>query len=655
MRRFTRAAMAVGWLLLVLVGLPYGLVVLDRIALADLDGATLVTEPLTAPVLLLAGTVVGWVLWAWLLSVLVYEVSRRRRRRGPAGLRLAVPWHRPVSALAGMLVLLTDASAAYAIPPVSGPVTADAAPPTAATSSGSAVPTDATAESLIGERGITLGGGWLPLPAAAGVGAALTSLWRHGRRVYRPRPPGRAVREDPAPPTPPTLLAELSDAVAVADAPPVTIGADPQAWLGLADLPAGGVGLTGPGAVNAARAILATAVAAHLADSGAPAVIATVDDLQTLAGTTVAGPGLHTARDLPEMLDLASRYPADQSSALLLHVQPLPTDATTQLAATIETRPITAVLVGPWPPAQTWHVEADGTVHRPAGTIRLGVLNQPAAHAILAAVTEAHRITATQTPRLRDELESQHHGPTRLLLQVLGPVDVRTIYPDGSHSSARFRRTAAIKILAYLALHRDGATSDEIKEALWPDVASSLADRRFQVTMSHLRGVLQAAAGVPVLPTGQTRHHLDPATIHVDLWQLHDLLDQAAMNTDEHARRALLHDAIRLDHGELAEGIDADWLYTARESTVRHYIDVYCHLAAAEPDHQRAVDLLRRATRLAPDNEAIHRTLINRLDAAGDVESARRARDTLARHLSELYRRPRTVADAASPVAGAHR
>jgi DNA-binding SARP family transcriptional activator len=647
MRRLARAVVTIGWLVLVLAGLPYGLVLLDRMALSGVDRATLAAEPLTAPVLVVAGTAVGWVLWAWLLSMLVHEVSRRRRSSS-ARVRLAVPWHRPFSAVTSAVVLLIDAVAAQSAPPASAPAPVDAASTATATNASiEALPAPANVDDLINERGIKIGGGWLPLPAAAGVGAALTALWRHGRRTYLPRPPGPADRDDPQPVTPPSSLAALYDAGPVADAPAVTVGADPDVWLGLDDLPAGGVGLTGPGALDAARALLTTAVAAHLAGSEAPPVLATADDLQTLAGTTVESSGLHTAEDVDELLDVATNRPGG-GRLMLLHVGPLPSHAAGPLAAALDAGKITAVLVGAWPQAQTWYVEADGMVRRRAGAFRLGVLNQPAAAAILGVVAEAHRLIGP-SPEAQPGQAS-----TELLLRVLGPVDLRKVYPDGSHTSVRLRRAAAAQILAYLAVQRDGATSDEIKEALWPDVAGSLADRRFQVTMSDLRGVLHAAAGVAVLHPRRATHRLDPDAIRVDLWQLHDLLDKAATSINEEVQQALLNDAIHLDEGEFAEGLDADWLHTVRESTVRHLIDVYCHLAGAAPDHEHAVGLLRRAIRLAPQNETLYQALISRLDAAGNIEGARRARATLTQRLAEVHPKPGAVTDSAGPSAGAH-
>src|SRR5262249_34335038 len=83
-------------------------------------------------------------------------------------------------------------------------------------------------------------------------------------------------------------------------------------WLGVADLPAGGVGLAGPGAYGAARALrVGVAAAAAAGERSAPAaatVVTTSADVAALVGpsdTRLASvAGVRVVADLPAAVDL---------------------------------------------------------------------------------------------------------------------------------------------------------------------------------------------------------------------------------------------------------------------------------------------------------------------------------------------------------------
>jgi DNA-binding SARP family transcriptional activator len=235
----------------------------------------------------------------------------------------------------------------------------------------------------------------------------------------------------------------------------------------------------------------------------------------------------------------------------------------------------------------------------------------------------------------------------RLRLRVLGPVTLLRPHPDGSASTVHIRRTASLQLLVYLAIHRDGAANDELKEALWPDVANSAATRRLATNLSELRRVLQDAAGGTVLQRttsppdgGNTRYQLDRDLIQVDLWQLHDLLNTATTAAGSTGRATLLHDAAALDRGALAQGLPGEWLDIDRETTARHLVDVYVHLADLETDDHAALRLLRRATEVAPHNEPLYRAVMRRHAAANDPNGVRSVLATAMARLAELGTAP---------------
>jgi hypothetical protein len=139
------------------------------------------------------------------------------------------------------------------------------------------------------------------------------------------------------------------------------------------------------------------------------------------------------------------------------------------------------------------------------------------------------------------------------------------------------------------------------------------------VNISALRGHLQTADGATAVQSdiiqgapAQSMHRLDPDLVDVDLSRLHDLLDDAAAAVDPAERAALRHQAAAFDTGECGGSIEAEWLSPHRDTTARHLIDTYSHLAETEPDHRIALALLHQAVRLAPHNELLYQAIMRR-------------------------------------------
>ena len=101
-------------------------------------------------------------------------------------------------------------------------------------------------------------------------------------------------------------------------------------------------------------------------------------------------------------------------------------------------------------------------------------------------------------------------------------------------------------------------------------------------------------------------------------------------------REGRLEEAVDLCDGELLPGLDAEWVYEARESHRHRFGDVLERLASdaeAAGALEDAIRISRRRVELDPLREDAHRELIRRLIAAGEVSAARVAFDGLARRL----------------------
>nr|BFE56438.1 hypothetical protein GCM10020063_009640 [Dactylosporangium thailandense] len=706
--RALRAAAAAVALLLGLAVLPALLIVVQ--STVAWDWRALLGDPQSPATLLALGLGAGWLLWlALLIAVITDAVAAVRGLRRVTWLPVSL--HAAVTAAASGVLL-----AVYAVRggTATTPATAGTVPATATTAPDAATgpptaplpPPPGWAAATAVAQGLELPGGWLPLPVATAVGAAVALAWAQRRRDYVPGPPTGWRRNDPDLVAPAASVRHLLRAAHAADdglpdigtaelgdpAQPDAAGpaADPGADGGspaaatdpdrapaLLDLlPAGELRLTGPGGHDAARGIL---VALSALPNGRPRIVRTAGFAAAVLGVphapTCSGPppghttGQHKQPTTDVVVFAAGPEPG---AAAPVDDRPAPADPDPSTVHAVRCTIRVAATPGS---GVCWHIARDGTVHALTGpaptagrlpildrrTTRdiltsLGALPPPAADTSQPAPSHHqvdHDIAAANSIEGWPDPPPGTAGQVRrLLIRVLGEVTVLRPHPDGSHSPVSIRRSAGQQILVLLALHRDGLTDSELRQALWPDVPSSAAQRRYATTMSELRRTLHTAAGRPVLvqdPADPVRrrhpHRLDPAAVQVDIWRLQGLLDTAATTDDPTYRRLLLAAAAGVSGGELAAGWTYAWLLEDRERLVRHLLDVATHLADSEPDHHAALRLLHQALQLAPTNEHLHQRVLQRHAAAGDHDGLRRAAATLTEHLTahSLQPEPATV------------
>ena len=143
----------------------------------------------------------------------------------------------------------------------------------------------------------------------------------------------------------------------------------------------------------------------------------------------------------------------------------------------------------------------------------------------------------------------------KAVVRVLGSPAL--LYPDGTRVDSL--REAALELLVYLAVHRDGAALDDIKEALYPDATIHRATQRLATDVANLRNRIRHILGPagdradPVINTGG-RYHLNADLVDVDWWTVHDLATSAKHSEDRDERMRFLREAIEAYHGVLADG-----------------------------------------------------------------------------------------------------
>ncbi len=439
---------------------------------------------------------------------------------------------------------------------------------------------------------------------------------------------------------------------------------------------AGGVALAGPGAPDAARALLIGVLAGQDKGRQVLADRATMDAL----GIAEAGqmPALRVAADLDAALAALETALLERSRLLDEHnrnrdrldpnpITPLlalltasndapPSRRVAVVAGLGEPLAVTLVLLGSWPDQRTLRVRHDGAVTGHTADeddfdadMRLSTLTQTAASDALTAIAEAfaapppprHERSSAQpttepatappdaTPAVSSPAVSPPpaaraadqppDGPARL--RVLGPPDVLDLVRAGRPLRAKARELAV-----FLACHPDGASTREIGEHLEPDARLRESDARVHTNVSNLRHVLARAGhgAHRFVDQADGRYRLRREDVRVDLWEMRALLQDAAVASGP-ARLDLLRRACDLCHAPLAEGCDYEWIEPHRE-TVRQWA-TGAHQALAEElidiDAAAALDVLAKASRLDRYNEHLYRLAMRAHAVLGDTAAVK--------------------------------
>jgi DNA-binding SARP family transcriptional activator len=217
----------------------------------------------------------------------------------------------------------------------------------------------------------------------------------------------------------------------------------------------------------------------------------------------------------------------------------------------------------------------------------------------------------------------------------LGRPKADIVTPD-STTELRVRRTDGLQILVNLAVNPDGATSDELMAAVWPDIRPRYARSRFHTTMSELRGQLDDAIHAEAIPRTGDRYRLDPDHVHVDLWTFTTAVEHATTTLDPAAHTAALHRIVALYTGTLAAPHSWLWLIPHRETVRRHVLDAHIELATSEPDPKAGLAHIEHAIRLDPYNEDIYQRAMRLHAALASTDGIRRTLRALSERLAEL-------------------
>ena len=231
--------------------------------------------------------------------------------------------------------------------------------------------------------------------------------------------------------------------------------------------------------------------------------------------------------------------------------------------------------------------------------------------------------------------------PAPIRVNLLGPARVEA-WDEEVNSGLR---ASAYELLAWYALHPDGATSEAAIDALWPDTDPQRGRERFWTALGNLRSRLHGPNkdGVEILTKVGEHYRPDPGILELDLWHFEAALTDTARARDPLAVTAALERAVATYRGDFYPNADALWVEPVREDLHRRALDAHLRLAEMYADHGRpdsAIAALERAIELDPICEDVYRRLITLQARLDRDDAAQRAWRLLQGRLAELDLEP---------------
>jgi DNA-binding SARP family transcriptional activator len=491
----------------------------------------------------------------------------------------------------------------------------------------------------------------------------------------------------PAAPTPPGPQAPVRPGV-------VAIGQhnDQEVTVDLTD---GGLGLDGPTAPQAVRAVIVALLAAQpqadavevlvtgqplaaqlLGDAAPTPGLGVVADLDT-ALSTVEVEMIHRLRllqghDAPDVASYLEVDPAEPLPTIVLVTDPADDKAgwAPRLAAVLamgRRLSIGALLVGPIPGVATLTLGPNAEIQAVQpdieGALRGLVggcaftLGQAEAAELLAVVAagrgthpdvppeqsppEPPGLPAAPPPQAQAKSEADRRAtpeerPVRV--RLFGPLRIEL---DGVEVRSGLRTTSR-ELLAFLLLHPDGVRRETATEALWPDMDPARSAGRAKDALRSLRQTLQDATGQPgatVVELIGDRLRVNPAFVDADVWRFQAALAAATATTDTQTKLDALTQAAAAYGGTLLEGADYDWAEAAREELRRQAADVAGRLAELREqvgDLDGAIAALEDGARWDAYNEELHQRIMRLQAQLGRLDAVRRTYVRLQERLADL-------------------
>ncbi|MFI1817688.1 BTAD domain-containing putative transcriptional regulator [Lentzea sp. NPDC020367] len=457
---------------------------------------------------------------------------------------------------------------------------------------------------------------------------------------------------------------------------PAAVGSRPEGEFAVNLASTRGIGLAGPGATAAVRALLLHILAKQQGHENLR-VLVPAQDLHLLLeglGAECLPKSVEVVTSLDAALDemeaslltrarRASGAPRTPTPAVVLVACPV-AHAERRLQAVLDngsTLGLAGILLGQWRPGATVAVRADGTVS--ATSSGLGdefagarLFHLPAKDAAdlltalrevevdigipegLSSVDQADLDPGFSVPEPRACVVADRitdAARPRLSVKVFGRFQLVFVQTDSEARELNGLLTPKHReVLVHLALHPQGVRREALNEAVWPDSRPPRPYNSFHNALSVLRRVLaDATDGVVtdlVLNDGG-RYRLNDELADVDLWQFRRVLQGSQLQA-----------AVDLYAGDLAEDLSSPWLEPLRESARRDVLDALGALISEHngADPKTELLLLERARELDQYNEGVYRDIMRVQARLGQHSAVPRTLALLTATLSEIDAEP---------------
>ena len=222
---------------------------------------------------------------------------------------------------------------------------------------------------------------------------------------------------------------------------------------------------------------------------------------------------------------------------------------------------------------------------------------------------------------------------TTLRVRVLGSLDLEVNGEPLVASALKHARSR--ELLAYLLVHPEGRTRDQIGAALWPDASPAQVKNNFHVTLHQLRRALGRADAI-VFADDVYRINWDLGIeVDVAVFEREMVAAQRALRAHRASAEAVaaLRDAVELYRGDFFAAESAgDWHLEVRDRLQRLWVDGLVMLGQTLMEQHRydeAAGVYRRLARADELNEDVHRQLMMALARSGHRGEALRHYDRL--------------------------
>ncbi len=252
------------------------------------------------------------------------------------------------------------------------------------------------------------------------------------------------------------------------------------------------------------------------------------------------------------------------------------------------------------------------------------------------------RVVAT-VARWPEPVRDESSAAPPITVKILGPAHVQA-WGEPVKSGLR---TSAYELLAWYALHPDGATAEAAIDALWPEESIQRGRERFWTALGNLRSRLHGPGKnkVEILHKAGEHYRPDRDVLDVDVWHFQSALAAAAGAGNPDHMIDALERAVTAYGGDLCPALDALWIEPVREDLHRRALDAHIHLAElfAHGRPERAAAVLEAAIELDPICEEAYRRVIALQTRLGHRDAAQRTWRLLRGRLAELDLEPEEV------------